>query len=116
MAVRCPKCGREYDVTLFEFGRSVVCECGNIITPAGANVWKEIKKILADEEEENIRKLQRMVDRVCSLIVASDYPEVDIELEIEKVRERCRQLFPDKTDLFEMIYASRFKRLWDQFR
>jgi hypothetical protein len=28
MAIRCPECGREYDVTLFEFGRTITCECG----------------------------------------------------------------------------------------
>jgi len=28
MAIRCHQCGREYDVTLFEFGRTITCECG----------------------------------------------------------------------------------------
>lgn len=28
MAIRCSRCGREYDVTLFEFGRTLACECG----------------------------------------------------------------------------------------
>jgi uncharacterized protein with PIN domain len=28
MAVPCPGCGREYDVTLFEFGRTLWCTCG----------------------------------------------------------------------------------------
>jgi HAD superfamily hydrolase (TIGR01458 family) len=28
MAITCPCCGREYDATLFEFGRSVCCDCG----------------------------------------------------------------------------------------
>lgn len=28
MAVPCPRCGREYDVTLFEFGRTLWCTCG----------------------------------------------------------------------------------------
>jgi hypothetical protein len=28
MAFRCPHCGTELDATLFEFGRSVRCECG----------------------------------------------------------------------------------------
>ena len=28
MSQPCPTCGREYDVTLLEFGRAVVCECG----------------------------------------------------------------------------------------
>jgi len=28
MAVQCPHCGRQYDVTLFEFTRSLGCDCG----------------------------------------------------------------------------------------
>ncbi|GAF73622.1 unnamed protein product, partial [marine sediment metagenome] len=28
----------------------------------------------------------------------------------------CRELFPSRMDLFEMIYESRFDRLWEQFR
>jgi uncharacterized protein with PIN domain len=29
VAVPCPRCGREYDVTLFEFGRTLWCTCGS---------------------------------------------------------------------------------------
>ena len=29
MSVPCARCGREYDVTLFEFGRTLWCTCGN---------------------------------------------------------------------------------------
>ena len=28
MAIQCPKCGTEYDVTLFEFDRRIRCDCG----------------------------------------------------------------------------------------
>lgn len=28
MAVSCAKCGRQYDVTLFQFGRTINCACG----------------------------------------------------------------------------------------
>lgn len=28
MGVRCPECGREYDVTLFQYGRTIHCTCG----------------------------------------------------------------------------------------
>jgi len=28
MAIICPKCKRQYDVTLFEFGNTVKCDCG----------------------------------------------------------------------------------------
>ena len=29
MAIVCPKCKRQYDVTLFEFNRTVICDCGH---------------------------------------------------------------------------------------
>jgi HAD superfamily hydrolase (TIGR01458 family) len=28
MAITCPRCGHQYDVTLFEFGQTVECKCG----------------------------------------------------------------------------------------
>jgi len=61
-------------------------------------------------------ELQRMADRVCVLILSSDLPAIDIEIEKSKVRERCLELCPDREPLYEMIYESRFQRLWDQFR
>ena len=29
MAVTCSRCGREYDITLFQFGRTIHCACGS---------------------------------------------------------------------------------------
>ena len=65
---------------------------------------------------ECLRELQRMADHVCVLILSSDLPAIDIEIEKGKVRERCLELYPDSEELYEMIYESRFQRLWDQFR
>lgn len=31
MAIACPGCGRQYDVTLFEYGRTVRCTCGSVV-------------------------------------------------------------------------------------
>ncbi|TKJ43052.1 hypothetical protein CEE35_09155 [Candidatus Aerophobetes bacterium Ae_b3b] len=28
MAITCPKCKQQYDVTLFEFDKAVECDCG----------------------------------------------------------------------------------------
>ncbi len=67
-------------------------------------------------KRQPMREFQRMADRVCMLIVASDYPQIDIEIEKAKVRNRCEELYPDRMDLYEMIYESRFDRLWYQFR
>ena len=65
---------------------------------------------------QRMRELQRMADRVCTLILSSDLPAIDIEIEKGKVRERCLELYPDREWLYEMIYESRFDRLWEQFR
>jgi hypothetical protein len=68
------------------------------------------------DPRQAMQDLQRMADRVCVLILSSDLPAIDIEIEKNKVRERCLELYPDREELYEMIYESRFQRLWDQFR
>ena len=73
------------------------------------------------ESGDRLRKkatleLQRGADRISWLIVGSDYPAIDIVIAIRELGECCRTHFPDRMDLFEMVYASRFKRLWEQFR
>jgi hypothetical protein len=37
MAVTCPGCGRQYDVTLFQFGQTVTCDCGAAVRFGGAS-------------------------------------------------------------------------------
>ena len=64
---------------------------------------------------EKMALLQRQADRICVLILSTDLPEVDILLERGKLRELCEELFPERSDLFDMIYESRFDRLWEQF-
>ncbi len=73
-------------------------------------------RIREQRKRERLRALQRMADHVCSLILISDYPEIDIEIEKSKVRERCEEWYPDSMVLYEMIYESRFNRLREQFR
>lgn len=68
------------------------------------------------EEQAAYRRMQRKADRICFLIVASDYPAVDLAIEVRKLREYATEAFPDRTGLFRMVYESRFGRLWRQFR
>ncbi len=65
---------------------------------------------------EPAAELRRKADRLCVLIVASDYPDVDIDIEIASLRRWCERRLPDRLDLFELVYASRFRRLREQFR
>jgi hypothetical protein len=60
-------------------------------------------------------ELQRRADRVTALILYSDYPDVDIDIEIAKLRRWCAERLPERIELFEMIYVSRFRRLREQF-
>ena len=68
------------------------------------------------DPRERMCDLQRMADRVCVLILSSDLPAIDIEIEKNKVREFCLERYPDREQLYEMVYESRFQRLWEQFR
>ena len=77
------------------------------------DLWHEL---LVAEENEKLAAFQRKADRIAFLIVASDYERIDVEIEKAELREECARLFPDKLALYDMIYESRFQRLWEQFR
>lgn len=115
MAIRCPYCGRGYDVTLFEFDRSITCACGKTVTFQHEQMTDEAL-LARRSEDRKIREICAMADRVASLIVGSDYPMIDIEIEKQKLRERISELFPDRIDLYDLIYEPRFRRLKEQFR
>jgi hypothetical protein len=61
-------------------------------------------------------QLKRRADRVASMIVTSCYSDVECALAERELRMECLRLLPDKMDLFDMIYSSRFRRLREQFR
>lgn len=115
MAVRCPQCKREFDVTLFEFNQTVTCVCGHVVTFQHRIVHDELSA-LRMEEENRISEIKKMADRISSLIVSTEYTKTDIEIEKEKLRDRIHTLFPDMNHLYELIYEPRFKRLEEQFR
>ena len=67
-------------------------------------------------EDETIRALQRQADRICEMIVSGEAPHIDIEIQQAALREAVARRFPDQQALYQMIYESRFRRLWQQFR
>jgi hypothetical protein len=69
-----------------------------------------------ERETQWLRAFQRQADDVSRLILNTDLPWVDIEIRIEALRQEAERLFPRKLDLFERIYVSRFRRLWEQWR
>ena len=67
-------------------------------------------------EDETIRTLQRQADRICELIVSGEVPQIDIDIQQAVLREAFGRAFPEKQALYQLIYESRFRRLWQQFR
>jgi hypothetical protein len=75
-----------------------------------------VLKRIMEISEEAYRNFQRHVDRLCFLIVASDCPVSEIEIERLHLRVQAMGLFPENIPLYDMIYESRFRRLREQFR
>jgi len=59
------------------------------------------------------KELSLYHDRICNSILHEDLEWVDIDIQINEMRQFCEEHESEKLPLFEMIYASRFRRLWD---
>ena len=61
-------------------------------------------------------EIRRKTERIAVLIVSTDYPLVDIAIERSNLHEEAERLFPDRMDIYDRIYESRFDRLIEQWR
>ena len=68
------------------------------------------------DEERAAEEIRRAAERICALILTDDYPAIDIEIEKANLKRRVREILPEKVDLYQMVYESRFRRLWEQWR
>ena len=69
-----------------------------------------------DRETRILRAFQQQADALARLILNTDLPWIDIEIQIGHLRREAERLFPRKLELFERLYVSRFRRLWEQWR
>jgi len=60
--------------------------------------------------------VRRQADRVASMIVTSSCSDLDCALAEREARMECLRLLPDKLELWDRVYGSRFRRLREQFR
>jgi hypothetical protein len=68
------------------------------------------------KETRRLRRFQQQANDIARLILNTDLPWIDIEIQIARLRREAQRLFPRKADLFELVYVSRFRRLWEQWR
>lgn len=66
--------------------------------------------------DEIVEKLRRKADLVCTLIFCERIPNETIEGERRLLRQWCKKFLPDRLELYDMVYESRFDRLIAQFR
>jgi hypothetical protein len=130
MSLRCPKCQREYDASLFEFNKEVVCACGERLSltsgsrPIRDIDWESLEREIFGAvnsrsrkvDGEKAKEIRAMADHIGALIKQSDLPRVDVEIEIRNFRQFVLEHFPEKEELFKAIYINRFRRLWDEHR
>ncbi len=125
MAAKCPDCGKEYDIALLQFSNKIKCDCGKDFGLENAYSFRQdeliffkklLRQIQQNKEENILKSLQRKADKICILILNTQYQKIDIEIEKKKLKEEFIKSFPDKINLYKMIYEARFGRLWKQFR
>jgi hypothetical protein len=112
-AIRCPRCGREYDVTLFAFGATVSCPCGRTVSARDPHRGAAEPGF---DPRRLMRALSRGADEIVSMILDAETADVDIDIAIERLRERAEEDFPGTSDHFRRLYDARFARLRAQWR
>jgi hypothetical protein len=71
---------------------------------------------LGSDERQEARQLARKADQIAMLILASDYPLIDVQIARSNLRDEAEQICPERIDVYDRIYESRFDRLIEQFR
>ena len=63
------------------------------------------------QEDKKLRYLKLMVDFNMAVIAQTRMPIEEAHKIVASVKELAVRLFPEKGDVFDMLYGARFKRL-----
>ncbi len=72
---------------------------------------EENARALADEESKMLR-LRLIVDGAAHLLMHGHFASEEVPEIIQQTRAKVLELFPDKGDLFDLIFLPRFMRLF----
>ncbi len=67
------------------------------------------------EERLRARHVRMIVDFTCTVIMQTELTRAEAEELVVAARRRILELFPDKEDTYELLYAPRFRRVLDEF-
>ena len=62
-------------------------------------------------EELRLKRLRRIMDFTAALLWQADLTLSEAQKLVADARERALELFPDKTETFDLIYGSRLRRI-----
>jgi len=117
MPIHCPQCGKQHDVVQFEGNRRVQCSCGFFLDVMLLETVDDFVRYFENEDErKKAQEIQKDAATICRMILNKHCQKVDIDIAKEKLEEKVLRLFPDKMVVYQMVYESRFNRLWEQFR
>lgn len=69
---------------------------------------------LIKDEDKRIRRLRLVVD-LAMAVLTQERPSLQESVAlIEATRRAALALFPDKADVYDLIYAPRFRRIMDE--
>ena len=111
MAIPCPRCGRQYDSTLFAFDRTVLCACGVRLDRSASIAPPD-----PAAGDEAARLIRSEADRIARLFDENDLPAIDLKIAVADLRRLIRRLAPDREHLFDWIYRPRFERMLEERR
>ncbi len=81
-------------------------------------VEEELKIRLAAicNKDNRWQDLEQQARHICELIVVRETYLIDIEIKQAALKNALSQLFPNDPGLYLVLYETRFRRLWQQFR
>jgi len=69
---------------------------------------------LIREEDKNLRRLRWIVDLTQAILLQSDLTLRESLALMNNTKRAVLSLFPDKESAYDLIYASRFRRILDE--
>ena len=67
-------------------------------------------------DQDYVFGLKQKADLICILILCEKISDETIAGERKLLRQWCKKVLPDRMELYDLIYESRFNRLISQFR
>ena len=65
-------------------------------------------------EEQRLKRLRRIMNFTAALLWQADLTLSEARKLVADARDRALELFPDKGEIFDLIYGSRFRRILEE--